>query len=314
MPQDRPGETARGDRLNTTTIDADRCVGCGRCVAECPRDTLELIGGKAVATGEHSMGCDHCAAVCPEGAIDVGFVDGDVTALSTLDVADTWLPHGEFPTADLVQLMRSRRSCRHFRSSPVPLDVLQDLVRIGMAAPSGTNSQLWTFTIVPDRASIEALGDGVLGFFRKLNKMVEKRSARLASRFMKGDPLNTYADGYYERIRDGIREYDEKGTDLLFRGAPAAIIVGSEPGASTPTEDALLASQNILLAAHAMGYGTCLIGFAVAAMSKKPRIKRIVGIPKDEKVHAVIIVGEPAHSFERVTRRGAATVRVAGRP
>ncbi len=313
MPQNRPGETGRGDRLNTTTVDPDLCVGCGRCVAECPRDTLELIDGKAVATGENSMGCDHCAAVCPEGAIDVGFVDGDFTALRTLDVVDTWLPHGEYPTEELVRLMRSRRSCRQFESTPVPLGVLQDLVRIGMSAPSGTNSQQWAFTIVPDRAALETLGDGVLGFFRKLNKMVEKRGARLASRFMKGDPLNTYRSTYYERIRDGIREYDEQGTDLLFRGAPAAIIVGSEPGASTPVEDALLASQNILLAAHAMGYGTCLVGFAVAAMTKKPRIKQIVGIPRDEKVHAVIVVGRPAHSFERVTRRGAATVRVAGR-
>lgn len=313
MPHDRPGETQRGDRLNTTTVDHELCVGCGLCVAECPRDTLELVDGKAVATGEHSMGCDHCAAVCPEGAIEVGFVDGDATALKTLEVGDTWLPYGEYPASDLVRLMRSRRSCRQFRPDPVPLDVLHDLVRIGMAAPSGTNSQLWTFTIVPDRAAMERFGDGVLGFFRKLNKMVEKRTARLASRFMKGDPLNTYADTYYERIRDGIREYDELGTDLLFRGAPSAIIVGTEPGATTPVEDALLASQNILLAAHAMGYGTCLVGFAVAAMKKKPRIKQIVGIPDDEKVHAVIVVGKPAHSFARVTRRGTATIRVASR-
>lgn len=313
MPQHRPGETDRGDRLNTTTVDHELCIGCGLCVAECPRDTLELIDGKAVATGEHSMGCDHCFAVCPEGAIDVGFVDGAVTSLRTLSVDDAWLPHGEFPAEELVRLMRSRRSCRQFEPTPVPLDVLHDLVRIGMSAPSGTNSQRWTFTIVPDRATLETLGDGVLGFFRRLNQMVQKRTARLASRFMKGDPLNTYRDTYYERIRDGIREYDEVGTDLLFRGAPAAIIVGSERGASTPVEDALLASQNIQLAAHAMGYGTCMIGFAVAAMSKKPRIKQIVGIPDGERVHAVIVVGEPAHRFERVTRRGAATIRVAGR-
>ena len=39
--------------------------------------------------------------------------------------------------------------------------------------------------------------------------------------------------------------------------------VATAPGASSPKEDALLASQNILLAAHAMGLGTCLIGFAV---------------------------------------------------
>jgi len=312
MPQVRPGDTDRGFRLNTTTIDPDLCTGCGLCVAECPRDTLALVEGVSTAVGEHSMGCDHCAAVCPEGAVTVGFVDDDASTLRTIDVSDAWLPYGEFPAGDLIRLMRSRRSCRRYKPTSVPLDVLHDLVRIGMSAPTGTNSQHWTFTIVPDRASLQTLGDGVLGFFRRLNKMAEKRTARLASRFMKGDPLNHYRDTYYERIRDGIRDYDETGRDLLFHGAQAAIVVGSEPGASTATEDALLATQNILLAAHAMGYGTCLIGFAVAAMAKEPRIAALVDIPSDEKVHAVIAMGTPAHRFERVARRATTTIRVAG--
>lgn len=55
-----------------------------------------------------------------------------------------------------------------------------------------------------------------------------------------------------------------------------AIHVG---GASTATEDALLAAENILLAAHALGYGTCLIGFAVAAMHANPRLQAGMPVP-----------------------------------
>ncbi len=54
----------------------------------------------------------------------------------------------------------------------------------------------------------------------------------------------------------------EKGKDLLFHGAPAAIIVASKEEASCPSEDSLLATQNILLGAHSLGLGTCLVGFA----------------------------------------------------
>jgi len=58
----------------------------------------------------------------------------------------------------------------------------------------------------------------------------------------------------------------------------AVIVVGSNRG-SCPAEDALLATQNILLGAHALGLGTCLIGFAVSAMQKDVRIKDLLKIP-----------------------------------
>jgi nitroreductase len=58
-----------------------------------------------------------------------------------------------------------------------------------------------------------------------------------------------------------------------------------------PNEDALLATQNMMLAAHSMGLGTCLIGFAVIPLIKDIRAKRILGIPDSEHVHAVIALG-----------------------
>ena len=48
-------------------------------------------------------------------------------------------------------------------------------------------------------------------------------------------------------------EWEQNGRDLLFHGATAVIVVASKPGGSNPKEDALLATQNILLAAHSMG-------------------------------------------------------------
>ena len=91
--------------------------------------------------------------------------------------------------------------------------------------------------------------------------------------------------------------------------AAAVIIVGSIPGASCPAEDALLATQNILLAAHALGLGTCLIGFAVSAMQKDGRIKDLLKIPRAENVHAVIAVGHPAVAYQRLAGRKKAVSR-----
>lgn len=73
--------------------------------------------------------------------------------------------------------------------------------------------------------------------------------------------------------------------------------------------DALLATQNILLAAHSMGLGSCLIGYAVAAMKRDPSIQRSIGIPAEEEIHAVIALGYPDEVYQRVAGRKKVTPR-----
>ncbi|MGA8832921.1 MAG: nitroreductase family protein [Desulfomonilaceae bacterium] len=50
--------------------------------------------------------------------------------------------------------MDSRRSCRNFLVRLIDQSILEDLAIIGCTAPSGMNSQLWTFTILPTREAI----------------------------------------------------------------------------------------------------------------------------------------------------------------
>jgi nitroreductase len=66
----------------------------------------------------------------------------------------------------------------------------------------------------------------------------------------------------------------------------------------------------MLLAAHSMGLGSCLIGFAVLTMTRDRRAKRAVGIPDEEKVHAVIALGYPNERYQRTADRKEPLVRV----
>src|SRR4030042_658074 len=112
------------------------------------------------------------------------------------DCALKYVPPGLF-LCRTARLMASRRSCRNFLDKPVNRSILEDLVKIGCLAPSGTNCQLWTFTILPNREAVLTLGKKVRNFYAKLNSMAEKRWLRLGLRLVRKPELEGYYQGYY---------------------------------------------------------------------------------------------------------------------
>ena len=215
------------ERAVTTVIDRERCIGCGECVRVCPSQTLEMQDGKAAVTGDRSLGCGHCAAVCPVEAVRVEALDPHSFRFHTFACRTDWLPYGAFDTGELVRLMASRRSCRSFDQKSVDRTLLEDLVRIGTTAPSGTNSQTWTFTVLPTRAAVMELGNAVGAFFKRLNRMAGKPWLRHGLRLIGRPELANYYRDYYRSVAEGLNDWEERGRDRLFHGAPAVIMIGS---------------------------------------------------------------------------------------
>ncbi len=282
-------------------IDEQLCTGCGACVEVCPDNTLSVEDGIARIRGEKCMQCGHCMAVCPVEAVTVSSLDD--FSFSTFSTTREWLPFGEGDTGILVQLMRSRRSCRNYTDEPVQREKLEDLVKIGVSAPSGTNCQMWTFTILDNRQAVAGFGDRVARYYEGLNKLAANPLARIYSRIFQDGALERYYRRYHATVEKSLQAWKTKGEDHLFHGATAAMVVGCEKGASCPAEDALLASQNILLASHTMGLGSCLIGFAVEAMQRDKTIQQALSIPEDETVYAVIALGYPDETYHQVAWR-----------
>lgn len=59
----------RSAQAAVIAIDAEKCVGCGKCVSVCPTDALSLADGRAKLTQARCKGCRICVSSCPTGAI-----------------------------------------------------------------------------------------------------------------------------------------------------------------------------------------------------------------------------------------------------
>lgn len=295
--------------MEQVIIDKGKCTGCGVCVTICPYRAIVLVEDKAEYILEECFLCGQCQAVCPVDAVrlpDLALKLG----LSTIKESEGVIPPGTTNATDLVALMRSRRSCRKYLDQAVPLAMLEDLVKIGTTAPSGTNSQSWNFITVPTIADLQVLGGMVADYYRKLNRLAENPLLRFILKIIGRDSLGRYFRRYHDSVADALQEWDDKGTDRLFHGATATILVTGKKDASCPAEDALLATQNMLLAAHTMGLGSCLVGFVVEAIRRDSKLRRQLEIPDDEEIYSVIALGYPAVNYLRPANRKVVVPRI----
>ena len=134
---------------------------------------------------------------------------------------------------------------------------------------------------------------------RYLDKPVERdkimlclEAARLAPSACNSQPWK------FIILRDRkIREEVAKATTYgkFLADAPLGIAVVIDPQASThPVEDGAIATQNMLLASHALGLGACWIGAYGSVY--EATVSELLRIPKGKRVLSILAIGYPAES------------------
>lgn len=62
-----------------------------------------------------------------------------------------------YPSTGVKASVEQRRAARAFRSDPIPAAILQQILELGVKAPSGFNLQPWRFILVKEQANKERL-------------------------------------------------------------------------------------------------------------------------------------------------------------
>lgn len=80
--------------------------------------------------------------------------------------------------------------------------------------------------------------------------------------------------------------------------APVTIAVVIDPqGSNHPVEDGAAATQNMLLAAHAVGLGACWVGSYGSAYEAEA--KELLGVPADRRLLSLVSLGYAAESPQK---------------
>lgn len=185
-----------------------------------------------------------------------------------------------------LEMVRTRRSVRHFSDEPIPLDVVETAIEAASQAPSGANQQPWRFVLVTDPEV--------------------KRRIRAAA---EAEERQNYERRFPEEWLHALEPFGTDWRKEFLETAPCLIVVfridyGLDGGQKRKhyyvQESVGLACGFLLAALHAAG---------LAALTHTPSpmgfLARLLDRPENERPFLLIPVGFPAEGAQvpAITRK-----------
>jgi len=178
----------------------------------------------------------------------------------------------------------TRRSIRQFKSDPVPRALIEEILRVAVRAPSGTNIQPWKLHVVAGevRAQLE-------------REVLAHRETNPPDQHAEFPRMNKRKEPYQTRMRtlgkemytllgvpkgDQAANWRQWGRNYQFFDAPVGLIftIDKELDRMSYVDVGILL-QTILLAAKARGLDSCAQG---AWNNYWSVTRRVLNIPEDE--------------------------------
>ena len=121
-------------------IDENKCIHCGQCIRDCSIKALKFNDKQIPEIDEKKcFKCQHCLAVCPVGALSV--CDKRPENSDRIYSQDPEM---------ILNLIKSRRSVRHYKKENVSQEKLQKLKDMLNYVPTGVNFHKLHFAFIDD--------------------------------------------------------------------------------------------------------------------------------------------------------------------
>ena len=278
----------------------DRCNGCLLCVRDCVAGCLREVDGRPVAVApELCNRCSHCLAVCPRDAIVH-------RGLDPLQVRK--INRRKLSAENYAEVVRSRRSVRQFTEETVERAAIADILDLARYSPTSSNDQNLEYLVVTDKGVLDKVSRHLFGMGAALYKKTRGGPAKMAfSLASSAGPLKIAAR-YMDAMGYYVEQSEKTGRDYILHNAPALILVMAPSRAPFACDNCNIAATNITNYAHALGLGTCYIGFLTLALKFNPILRKILGVPRGRKVFASLVLGHPSYRHGATTSRKPARV------
>jgi len=193
---------------------------------------------------------------------------------------------------EILEGIKTRQSIRAFKPNPINRDVMKKILEAVSNSPSYSNTQPWEVVVVSGKKKDE--------LSRKLLELVRTKAPT--------SPDLPRPNGWPKVLEERSREHgarrlstlevardDEEGREKLslmnyeFYGAPCAVLLFIDGSLGEwSIFDMGLFTQNLILAAHSLGVGSCL---QASVTNYALEIKQILGIAESKKLVICISMG-----------------------
>ena len=181
------------------------------------------------------------------------------------------------------EAIAKRRAVRVYRRDAVEEETVRELLTMAVRAPTAMHAEPWAFAVVQDRALLRKYSDLAKADWTAGPDQPHALAHPAAGSTARAAALFSHPD---------FNIFHDAGTLIAICAPPATFSAA----------DCWLAAENLMLAACAMGLGTCCIGFAVPVLNR-PDVKAELGIPPELQVVAPIVVGLPSGESPATSRK-----------
>lgn len=165
---------------------------------------------------------------------------------------------------DVIKAIVERRSIRKYKPDPIAEKDRDLILKAGLHAPSAKNTQSWHILAVQKPDIIDRITD-------------EVKAALLRAKI---DKYKALAENPNYRVN--------------FGAAPLFTIVSAASAqTSCPAEDCSCVLENMFLAAHSLGIGSCWVN-QLGCISDEPAFRRFItelGVPADNTIYGSAAFG-----------------------